>query len=141
MAEQKEKFRTHLSEEELEYFKKKLLEEKENTRAEIENLKSSADSLDANADDRRSGTHHHFADVSAENQMKKTTYELLQKERNKLQKIDAALERIEVGTYGICVVTGKSIKKERLEIRPYTMHSVEAKEDTEKGKQIDTKET
>lgn len=129
MAEQKEKFRTHLSEEELEYFKGKLEEEKKETETEIENLKSSADSLDENADDRRSGTHHHFADVSAENQMKKTTYELLQKQRDKRKQINAAFERIEAGTYGICTVTGKPIQKERLEVMPYTMYSVDAKEE------------
>lgn len=140
MARQKERFKTHLSEDELEYFKQKLINEKKETEAEIENLKSSAESVDANADDRRSGTHHHFADVSAENQMKKTSYELLQKQRDKLQKIDASLERIEVGTYGVCIVTGKPIKKERLEIMPFTMHSVEAKEDNpDKGRQIDSK--
>ncbi|MEX0660203.1 MAG: TraR/DksA C4-type zinc finger protein [Balneolaceae bacterium] len=140
MAEQKEKFRTQLSEDELDHFKQKLEEAKKETEKEIENLKSSADSINANADDRRSGTHHHFGNVSAENQMKKTTYELLQKQRDKLQKINAAFERMEIGTYGICVVTGKPIQKERLEIMPYAMHSIEAKKGGSKGgDKIDTK--
>lgn len=128
MSEKKEKFRTHLSDDELDHFKKKLNQQKEETQEEIENLKSSAESVDENADDRRSGTHHHFSDVSAENQMKKTTYELLEKQRDKLKRIDAALERIESGTYGICVATGQPIQKERLEAIPYTMHAIDAKE-------------
>lgn len=128
MPEHEEKFRTHLSDDELKHFKKKLHKEKKETEDEIENLKSSAESIDTNADDRRSGTHHHFPDVSAENQMKKTNYELLQKQRDKLKMIDAALERMEIGTYGVCVTTGKPIQKERLEVRPYAMHSVDAKE-------------
>ncbi len=128
MAEQKEKFRTHLSEDELEHFKQKLEEERSKVQSEIENLKSSADSIDEDADDRQSGAHHHFADVSSENQMKKTTYTLLEKQREKQKLIDAALERIEVGTYGICAVTGKPIQKERLEMMPYAMNSVEAME-------------
>lgn len=129
MSDKKEKFRTHLSEGELDHFKEKLNQQKEETREEIENLKSSAESVDENADDRQSGTHHHFADVSAENQMKKTSYELLEKQRDKLKKIDAALERIESGTYGICIATGQPIQKERLEAIPYAMHTVDAKED------------
>jgi len=84
--------------------------------------------VDENADDRRSGTHHHFADVSAENQMKKTTYKLLEKQRDKLKKIEAALERIDSETYGICLATGQPIQKERLEAIPYAMHTVDAKE-------------
>lgn len=112
----------------MKYFKGKLEEEKKKTESEIENLKSSADSIQNNADDRQSGANHHIADVSAENQMKKTTYELLQKQKDKLQQIDAAFERIELETYGICTVTGKPIQKERLEAIPYTMHSVDAKQ-------------
>lgn len=129
MSDKKEKFRTHLSDDELDHFKEKLNQQKEETREEIENLKSSTESLDENADDRRSGTHHHFPDVSAENQMKKTNYELLEKQRDKLKMIEAALERINSGTYGICVATGQPIQKERLEAMPYAMHSVDAKED------------
>jgi len=128
MSDKKAKFRTHLSDEDLDHFKEKLKKQKEETREEIENLKSSAESVDENADDRRSGTHHHFGDVSAENQMKKTTYTLLEKQRDKLQRIEAALERIESGTYGICTATGKPIQKERLEAIPYAMHAIEAKE-------------
>ena len=38
-----------------------------------------------------------------------------------------ALIRIKNGTYGICIDTGKLIKKERLMLVPHTMHSIEAK--------------
>jgi len=127
MADKKEKFRTNLTKEELNHFKEKLEEEKKNVQDEIENLKNSAESIDKNADDRQSAAHHHIGDVSAENQMKKTTYTLLEKQRDKLKLIDAAFERIKVGTYGLCTATGKPIQKERLDVMPYAMHSVEAK--------------
>lgn len=42
-------------------------------------------------------------------------YEHVQKE---LEDVEAALERIESGTYGICEVTGKEIPMERLEVLP-----------------------
>jgi len=41
--------------------------------------------------------------------------------------LENALVRIKTGTYGICVDTGKLIRKERLRAVPHTMHSIEAK--------------
>ena len=44
-----------------------------------------------------------------------------------IEKLKAALKRIEKGTYGICADTGKLIPKERLRLVPHTTHSVTAK--------------
>jgi len=131
MAEQKENYGTHLSDEELEHFKQKLEEEKEESEKEIERLKSNAESIESNSDDRQSGQDHHPGDVASDAQMKKTSFTLLEKQREKLKKIEAALERIESGTYGVCLITGKPIEKERLEAIPYAMHSVDAKAESE----------
>jgi len=131
MAEQKENYGTHLSDEELEHFKQKLKEEKEESEKEIERLKSNAESIERNSDDRQSGQDHHPGDVASDAQMKKTSFTLLEKQREKLKKIEAALERIESGTYGVCLITGKPIEKERLEAIPYAMHSVDAKAESE----------
>ncbi len=46
--------------------------------------------------------------------------------------LELAMERIEKGTYGICVVTKKLISKERLRIVPHTTHSVVAKQHRDK---------
>lgn len=127
MGTDKKKYRTHLSDDELNHFKEKLQELKTESEQEIEELKSSAESIDSNSDDRKSGTDHHPGDVASDAQMKKTTFTLLEKEREKLKKIDAALERIDSGTYGICLATGKQIQRERLEALPYVMHSIDAK--------------
>ncbi|HYH28712.1 MAG TPA: TraR/DksA C4-type zinc finger protein [Actinomycetota bacterium] len=40
--------------------------------------------------------------------------------RDLMEKIDGALERIEVGTYGLCRICGKPIEKARLKALPYT---------------------
>jgi len=127
MADQKENYGTHLSDDELKHFKEKLENEKKDSEKEIERLKASAESIDSNADDRQSSQDHHPGDVASDTQMKKTNFTLLEKQREKHKKIEAALERIESGTYGVCLVTGKPIKKERLEAMPYAMHSVNAK--------------
>lgn len=130
MSEQKEKYGTQLSEDEIKHFKQKLEKEKEESEKEIEKLKSSAESIDSNADDRQSGQDHHPGDVASDAQLKKTNFTLLEKQREKHKKIEAALERIESGTYGVCLITGKPIKKERLEAIPYAMHSVDAKSES-----------
>ncbi|MEI6351371.1 MAG: TraR/DksA C4-type zinc finger protein [Verrucomicrobiota bacterium] len=48
-----------------------------------------------------------------------------------LNEIDAALDRIELGTYGICEQTGKPIPKDRLEAVPWTRFTVEAEREIE----------
>ncbi|MCY7470000.1 TraR/DksA family transcriptional regulator [Bacillus safensis] len=45
--------------------------------------------------------------------------------------IDAALKRMEDGTYGICEKTGKEIPYERLKAVPYTRYSIDAKKSEE----------
>ena len=49
------------------------------------------------------------------------------REREEIAEIDAALARIEDGTYGTCVVSGKPIPKERLEAIPHASMRVEVK--------------
>lgn len=44
-----------------------------------------------------------------------------------IKDLEAALIRIENGTYGICRITGKLIPKERLRIVPHTTTTVEGK--------------
>ena len=50
-----------------------------------------------------------------------------------IRDLEAALIRIENGTYGICRVTGKLIPKERLMIVPHATTSIEGKQ-KEKGR-------
>jgi len=50
------------------------------------------------------------------------------RERKLLAKIDAALDRIEDGTYGYCEVTMEPISIRRLEARPIATLSIEAQE-------------
>ena len=47
--------------------------------------------------------------------------------RAQVDEIDAALERIRRGVYGVCVKSGKNIPKERLKILPWASERVEFK--------------
>ena len=50
------------------------------------------------------------------------------RQRKLISKIDAALARIEEGTYGYCEETGEPISLKRLDARPIATLSVEAQE-------------
>jgi RNA polymerase-binding protein DksA len=50
-----------------------------------------------------------------------------------LAEIDAALARIDAGTYGICVRCGKPIGQERLEALPWATLCIDDKRKQERG--------
>ncbi len=52
--------------------------------------------------------------------------------RKLIKKIDAALERIQDGSYGYCAETGQEIGLKRLEARPVATLSIEAQEQHER---------
>ena len=53
--------------------------------------------------------------------------QLAERQQKFIKQIELALQRIKSGTYGICVLTGKLIDKERLKVVPHTMYAVDAK--------------
>jgi len=75
----------------------------------------------------------HPADIGTDNYEQEFTLGLLESERILLDKINAALQRIEKGTFGICLGTGKPISKARLEARPWTRYCIEYARMIEKG--------
>jgi DnaK suppressor protein len=58
------------------------------------------------------------------------------RQRKLIAKIDAALQRIDEGTYGYCEETGEPISLKRLEARPIATLSVEAQERHEKREKV-----
>jgi YteA family regulatory protein len=109
-----------VDQEKLAYFKKRLLEERESL------LKGLKDHHNYNLEENMSDAFSEFsmydnhpADVGTEMFEREKDLSLYLKDRETLREIDAALERIENGTYGICTVSGKPIPLERLEAIPY----------------------
>ena len=66
----------------------------------------------------------HMADIGSDNYEQEFTLSLLENDEDTLGKIEAALERIEDGTYGSCVECECRIPKTRLNAIPYTPHCV-----------------
>ncbi len=58
------------------------------------------------------------------------------RQRKLIAKIDAALSRIEEGTYGFCEETGEPISLRRLEARPIATLSLEAQERHERNERV-----
>ena len=62
------------------------------------------------------------------------------RQRKLISKIDAALQRLDDGTYGYCEETGEPISLKRLDARPIATLSIEAQERHEKREKVDRDE-
>ncbi len=71
-------------------------------------------------------------DQASRDQEQAYLLKLADSERNLLGEIDAALARIEAGTYGVCEGSGEPIGFRRLQARPWARHSVAYKEELER---------
>ena len=58
------------------------------------------------------------------------------RQRKLIAKIDAALRRIEDGSYGFCEETGEPISLKRLDARPIATLSIEAQERHERREKV-----
>ena len=75
----------------------------------------------------------HPADIGSDNYEQEFTLGLLESERTLLKEINEALDRIDQGTYGICLGTGMPIDKARLRARPWAKYCIEYAHKIEKG--------
>ena len=117
-----------MSKEDLEYFKNLLLRKREEVLEEMRALEDISRNKEAQgASEDRSTYSLHMADHGTDAMEREKNLLLAQRGGDYLDEIDAALQRIEDGTYGICRVTGKEIPKARLEAVPTTTLSVEGK--------------
>lgn len=117
-----------------EHFEQMLLEKRREiltnvNEMEDETLKKSR--LDAAGD--LSSMPIHMADIGSDNYEQEFTLGLMDSERKLLKEIDDALQRIELGTYGICEGTGRQIPKARLEAQPWARYCVEHAQMLEQG--------
>ena len=101
------------------YFRKKLMAWKD------EILRSSIETLEHLQD---SEQHPDIADRASSETDRALELRARDRQRKLIAKIDAALGRIEDGSYGYCEETGDPISLKRLEARPVATLSVEAQE-------------
>jgi RNA polymerase-binding protein DksA len=70
----------------------------------------------------------HMADIGSDNFEQEFTLSLMENEEGTLDAIEAALERIDSGTYGMCEECGVKIPKARLLAIPYAPFCVKCAE-------------
>jgi len=129
MSKEKKRY----SDEELEFFKKIILEKLEKAQKEYNELKKMLTNEDSNDINDTTPSFTSLED-SVETQNKEEIAKLAQRQLRFINDLKAALVRIENKTYGICRETGKLISKERLIAVPHTTLSIEAKLNRDKKK-------
>lgn len=79
------------------------------------------------------GSGDHIADSASETYMRELDGGLEENAEHILGEIDAALGRIDDGTYGRCTACGRQIDEERLEAVPYAILCIDDKRALESG--------
>ncbi|MCB1065681.1 MAG: TraR/DksA C4-type zinc finger protein [Verrucomicrobiae bacterium] len=74
----------------------------------------------------------HQADAGSDSYDRDFALNLLSQEQDALYEIEEALKRVELGTYGVCEMSGADIPVARLEALPFARFTVECQEQLEK---------
>ena len=117
-----------MNERQKEYFRRKLLNWKEDI------LREARETLAALQNE--SENHPDLADRASSETDRAIELRARDRQRKLISKIDAALSRIEDGTYGYCEETGEPISLRRLEARPIATLSLEAQERPERNEKV-----
>ncbi len=117
-----------MNERQLEYFRRKLLNWKQDLLAE------SRDTIEGLQDNTRNIPD--VADRASEETDRALELRTRDRQRKLVSKIDAAIRRIDEGEYGYCEVTGEPISLKRLDARPNATMSLEAQERHERREKV-----
>lgn len=119
--------KTRYSQEELEEFREIINKKLAKARRNYDLLVSTMDTVDGNDITDTTPTYKNLGE-SAMLLSRQETAAQTARQKKFIQNLEAALVRIENGTYGVCRETGKLIPKERLKAVPHATLSIEAKE-------------
>ena len=97
-------------------------------------LREARETLDHLAEE--SANHPDLADRASSEPDRAIELRARDRQRKLISKIDAALQRIEEGTYGYCEETGEPIGLKRLDARPIATLSIEAQERHERREKV-----
>jgi len=117
-----------MNERQREYFRRKLLAWKE------EILEESRETLAALQNENEN--HPDLADRASSETDRAIELRARDRQRKLIAKIEAALQRLEDGSYGYCEETGEPISLKRLDARPIATLSIEAQERHERREKV-----
>jgi RNA polymerase-binding protein DksA len=116
----------------LEHYRRALESERERLRHAVGAVHHVGSLLDETGD-LAIGSGDHLADSASETYLRELDGGLEENAEHLLVEIDAALGRIENGTYGLCVACGRPIGEDRLEAVPYATHCIDDKRALERS--------
>ena len=117
----------------IEPFKTRLLQERERTVKAIAYLhEENRGTTEDEARELSGGLDNHLADIATHTYDRELDSTLEESEEQHLSHIDAALNRIEAGTFGICTNCGRPIGLERLEAMPWVTLCIDCKRKAER---------
>ena len=101
------------------HFRERLLDERKRVVAAIQNLQDDHSGTLSDEAGEETAYDNHLADTATETYDRELDYTLEENSGHVLAEIDAALKRIDDGTYGVCTNKGEQIPAERLEALPW----------------------
>jgi RNA polymerase-binding transcription factor DksA len=121
---------------ELDYFKTRLLDERNRVLAQLAEFDVQLGTNQEDADGELTNWPFHMADEGTDTYEREQSSILATREGRLLWQIDEALRRLyrSPETFGICEECGKRISFERLDAIPYVVRCVDCKQDWESGR-------
>jgi RNA polymerase-binding protein DksA len=116
------------------HFRTLLEEERGRVQQAIERLRQDHQgSIEDETDELSTANDNHLGDLASETLNREIDYSLGENSEQVLGEIEAALKRIDDGTYGTCRECGKEIPEERLEAMPWASLCIEDARAAERG--------
>jgi RNA polymerase-binding protein DksA len=116
------------------HFRTMLLEERERVQKAIANLRDDhPGSLDEEVEEIAATSDNHLGETASATLGREIDYTLGENSEHLLSEIEAALGRVESGTYGICVKCSQTIPPERLEANPWASLCIDDARLAERG--------
>jgi len=117
-----------------EHFRDALLDERRRVDHALATLRDEhSGSLDDEVEETAPTNDNHLAETATATLGREIDYTLGDNAQQVLTEIDAALQRIDDGTYGTCVNCGRQIPRERLEASPWASLCIDCKRRAEGG--------
>ena len=117
-----------------EQFRDALLDERRRIEHALATLRHEhSGSLDQEVEEIPATNDNHLAETATATLGREIDYTLGENSEHVLSAIDAAIKRIDDGTYGTCVTCGGEIRRERLEASPWASHCIDCKRRAEGG--------
>lgn len=132
-AAERPKLKTPYGKKELMHFRQLLLKKRQELAGDVKQMESEALKGQSGS---LSSVPQHMADQGSDTYDQSLALDLAAADRKLIKEIDEAIKRIDNGTFGVCEMTGKPIRPERLEELPWARYSIEAARELERRAMI-----